>query len=83
VNADATHHRLADSLRNLLYPLVPVIAVGTIWAIGWAGSLESRVASECGPLRSDSDGNVISLKAPQRFRHPSDPPVTAIASDDD
>jgi hypothetical protein len=83
VKANDKRYRLADRLRNLAYPLVPAIAVSTIWAIAWARSVESKVAAECGPLRIDSLGNVTSpcVLSPDPLTTGTN--ADAVASDDD
>jgi hypothetical protein len=86
VNADEMHQRLGDRLRNLFYPLVPVIAIGTVWAVGWARSVESRIAAQCGPLRLDSQGAVVAVKADhqsQLLQLPASANSPTVASDDD
>ena len=85
MNATDKRHRIADGLRNLFYPLVPVIAVGTIWAIAWAKSVESRVVSECGPIRTDPEGDYVAMEAPHPFQLPSElnPPAGTAADRQD
>jgi hypothetical protein len=83
VNADDKRCQLADGLRSVFYPLVPVIAVSAIWAIAWARSVESRAAAECGPIRTDANGNFTSLNGIRQGETPvkTNPPL--FASDDD
>jgi hypothetical protein len=82
VNAAWERYRIADRLRALLYPLIPVIAVATIWVVGWARSIESRMAVECGALRVDADGIVVSTKAASARHLQAESDEPSVASDD-
>jgi hypothetical protein len=45
--------RVSDTARNLLFPLIPFVVVGTVWSVAVAGSLEARVAAIDGNCRID------------------------------
>jgi hypothetical protein len=45
VNRNETWWQFKDTLRSVLYSLAPFVLIATIWAIGYARQMESRVRS--------------------------------------
>jgi hypothetical protein len=45
VNPNETWWQFKDTLRSVLYSLTPFVLLATIWGIGYARQMESRVAS--------------------------------------
>jgi hypothetical protein len=55
---DQPRARPADIIRELVYSSLPIFCAGTIWAVGYATSMDSKVTSE---MRSHETGRA-SLK---------------------
>jgi hypothetical protein len=58
---EQTPNRLGDWIRSLMYPVVPLLAVVSIWAYAYANSLDSKLQRQ---MRSQEDESTFSETAP-------------------
>ena len=61
------HLHVADMIRNVLYPLVPALAIASVWTLAWARSMEAQTYQPTDPVYV-FHGHVQTKGAAQQLR---------------
>jgi hypothetical protein len=56
--------KLSNSIRDVLYPGAFLVAIGSIWTLGWATSAAAKTDSTCGPVVSREDSSAANESRP-------------------